>query len=126
MSFNSYDSVLYDHDKVTFIHPVILINAQWYTKVGLLVFDTSCTVYIHLFGVHNAILQAGANTIVKTTEFLEKICKWGKHNSKNKAFKMASQTPKRAYLVALHCSFEFNASPTKIRPMSTNLVNLTT
>ena len=33
MSFNSWDPDLYDHVKITFIHPVI--NAQWHAKVQL-------------------------------------------------------------------------------------------
>ncbi len=33
MSFNSGDPDLYDHAKITFIHPVV--NAQCHAKVGL-------------------------------------------------------------------------------------------
>ncbi len=41
-TFNSKDPDLYDHEQVTFIHPVI--NAQLHAKVGLPFFDTPCVV----------------------------------------------------------------------------------
>ncbi len=50
---------------------------------------------IRHFGVRDAILPSGARTIMKTMEFPRGInLQVGKHNSEDKAFKMASRTPK--------------------------------